>query len=693
MNETIKKIIDSLSVEEKATLLTGGSKTLSTAGVERLGIEEKLMADGPNGERNYNPGSDSTCLPSCCATGATWNPKMAELMGKTIAKDCVHHNVRMILGPGANIKRNSLNGRNFEYFSEDPVLTGVMAAAYINGCENEGVGTSMKHFACNSQETRRTTASVEIDERTLREIYLKAFEIACKYSKPSSIMCAYNKINSIWCGENKMLLDEIPRNEWGYEGIMVSDWGAVHDCVRSLKAGLDLRMPSDTEDSIINIKAALADGRLTMEEVDRSVYRVLDFLLREDKPEEGYDREEQHENALKIAQEAICLLKNGNMRNSTKEWPVNSATQWSETKTPLLPLTPEKVKKVMITGEYAVKPYINGQGSAEVFPNPEHIDNPVECIKKNLPGVQVDYFPYLTAKQPDNMLWNTFCRDLPDIQTYDAVIVFTGVQPSQDSENIDRHDNHLAGYIEDVLRNVTYHNPNAILVLTSGSSTFRSDKADLCRAIVQMWPTGEACGQAIADVLTGKVNPSGKLSETFPTEMRKDLDLNGDGMKIEYNEKWAVGYRYYDKHPEYIWFPFGHGLSYTKFEYSDGKVTEENGTYKYSFNITNTGDKDGAEVAQLYIGDPVSTVSKPAKELKKFDKIFLKAGETKSVTFDITPEDFSYFNVMLHEWIAESGKYDIYVGSSSRDIRLTDSFVYENDDCYTMEKRQEDMIG
>ena len=246
------------------------------------------MADGPDGERNYNPGSDSTCLPSCCATGATWNPEMGRLMGETIANDCVHHDIQMILGPGANMKRNSLNGRNFEYFSEDPYLTGVMSAAYINGCEDRGVGTSMKHFACNSQETRRTESSVEIDERTLREIYLRAFEIAVRNSKPTSIMCAYNKINSIWCGENKHLLEEIPRDEWGYEGIMISDWGAVHNELRSLKAGLDLRMPSMTEDTVNAVKNGLESGKLTMEEVDRSVARVLEWLLRPVTKDEGY---------------------------------------------------------------------------------------------------------------------------------------------------------------------------------------------------------------------------------------------------------------------------------------------------------------------------------------------------------------------------------------------------------------------
>ncbi len=692
---TIQEILAQLTIEEKAALLTGsGTSSLHSAGVPRLGIEEKHMADGPNGERNYNPGTDSTCLPSCCATGATWDPEMAYLMGETIANDCVHHDIQMILGPGANMKRNALNGRNFEYFAEDPVLAGEMAAAYINGCEENGVGVSMKHYACNSQETRRTETSVEIDERTLREIYLKAFEIAVEKSNPTSIMTAYNKVNSIWCGENKWLMEEVPRKEWGYKGMFVSDWGGVHDPVKSVKAGLDIRMPGSPQDSVPKICAAVADGRLSMEEVDRCCARVLEFLLRPVKPDVNYDRAKQHENALRIAREAICLLKNGNFRNSTKEWPVYPEhAGWSETDTPLLPLTPDKVKKVAVTGEYAVMPYINGQGSAEVFPNPEHIDSPLECLKKALPGVQVDYFPYLTRKQPDNMLWHTFTRDMPDIQTYDAVIVFTGVQPSQDSENIDRFDNHLAGYIEDVLRNCTYHNPNVVLVLTSGCSTFRSDKADACTSIVQMWPTGEAAGAAIADVLCGKVNPSGKLSETFPTEMRRDLDLNGDATKIEYGEKWAIGYRYYDRHPEEIWFPFGHGLSYTSFEYSKGTVKEIPGGYKLSCKVKNTGAAAGAEVVQLYVSDPVSTVSKPEKELKKFARVELQPGETKKVEFTLTWKDLSYYNVMLHDWIAESGVYRFLIGSSSRDIRLALSVRLDNPDCYTMDKKQDAMIG
>ena len=666
----IQEILKQMTLEEKILLLTG-AQSMQTHSCERLGVPAKNLADGPHGVRDYEPGTNCTTMPSLCAVGATWSKEMAYKNGETMGKDCVHDNKQMILGPGLNIKRNPLNGRNFEYVSEDPVLTGEIAGNVIKGIEDQGIGTSAKHFACNSMEVYRTEISAEIDERTLREIYLRGFEIAAKIGHPTSLMCSYNKINSIWTSENKWLLTEVLRNDWGYDGMVVSDWGAVHDESKAIAAGLDLRMPN-CEVMVERVKQGLADGKVTEEEIDTAAARVLKFLLRPIPEDKGYDRDAQHRAAQDVAREAICLLRNEGG---------------------LLPLTPGKVKKIAVTGEYAVKPYINGQGSAEVFSDEAYIDTPLECLRRNLPGVQVDYCDYLTHKHPDRMLWHYFRAKMGAIEDYDAVLVFTGVQPSQDSENLDRYDNHVAGYIENVLRNVWLHNPKCILVLTSGSSTFHSPNADKFPAIVQMWPTGEGAGQAIADVLTGKVNPSGKLSETFPKGMRKDLDVYGDGLKLEYAEKWRVGYRYYDLHPEEIWFPFGHGLSYTEFTYGNPSL-EKNGTgYTLSFDLTNSGAVDGAEAVQIYIGDPVSTVSKPVKELKEFDKFFLKAGETRRVTFELPAQDFAYYNVMLHDWIVESGRYDIYVASSSRDIRLKLSAMYDNPQCYTMQKMQEDMIG
>ena len=670
MHMTIPELLREMTLDEKAALLTG-SESLRTAGCPRLNVPAKRVADGPNGLRDYTPSTNCTTLPSMCAVGATWSREAARKTGRTIARDCIHHGVQMILGPGLNIKRNALNGRNFEYVSEDPVLTGEIAGAYVQGCEGLGIGTSMKHFAANSQETNRTENSAEIDERTLREIYLRAFEIAQRIGHPTSIMCAYNKINSLWCSENKGLITDILRGDWGYKGIMISDWGAVHDEARALAAGMDLRMP-DNQNMAQLIRRGIADGVCTEADVDRGAARVLEFLLRPIPREESYDRTAQHEAAREVAREAITLLRN---------------------RDGLLPLTEKKVKKICVTGEYAVKPYINGQGSAEVFSDPEFIDSPLECLRRNLPGVQVDYCDYLTAKEPDNMLWNTFRRQMPGIEDYDAVIVFTGVQPSQDSENLDRHDNHLMGYIENVLHNVVFHNPKAVLVLMSGSSTFRSPEADKFPAIGQAWPGGEGVGQAVADVLTGKTNPSGKLSETFPVRMRTDLDLNGNGLNQDYSEKWKVGYRYYDLHPEEIWFPFGHGLSYTSFSYENPLLEETEEGFSLSFDLTNTGEMDGAEAVQLYIADPVTTASKPVKELKQFKKVFLKAGETQRIRFALKEEDFAYYNVMLHCWVAESGRYDLMLCASSRDIRLTVPLLYDKAQPYTIRKLQEDMIG
>lgn len=666
---TVKEILAQMTLEEKATILTGAQSML-TAGVERLGIAGKNLADGPHGVRDYTPGTNCTTLPSMCAIGATWSKEAAELAGKTMALDCIHDNKQMLLGPGLNIKRNALGGRNFEYVSEDPILTGEIAGHVTKGLEDLGIGTSMKHFALNSHETYRTETSIEIDERTLREIYLRGFEIAIKRGHPTSLMCAYNKIHSLWCSENRMLLTEVLRRDWGYDGMVVSDWGAVHHGAKAVKAGLDLRMPGNP-DTIRDVKEAIANGSMTMEELDTAAERVLKFLLKPIPADENYDRDAQHEAARNVAREAICLLRNDR---------------------DILPITPKKYKRICVTGEYAVMPYINGQGSAEVFTEPEYVDTPLDCLRRMLPDVEIDYFDYLPRKKPDRMLWHYFREKMPNIESYDLVLVFTGVAPSDDSEQFDRGTNQLAGYIEDVMRNVTYHNPNCALILCSGCSTFKSPKADLFPAIVQMWPTGEGAGQAIADVLTGAVNPSGKLSETFPTKMRSDIELYGNGLYLEYTEKWRVGYRYYDEHPDEVWFPFGHGLHYTTFDYKNAAVQKNDKGWELSFDLTNSGEMDGAEVVQLYVGDPVSTVSKPVKELKQFEKVFLKAGETKRITFQITDEDLNYYNVALHDWVVENGVYDLYVAASAHDIRLKVSIEYNDPDSYSMQKL-EAMIG
>ncbi len=451
----------------------------------------------------------------------------------------------------------------------------------------------------------------------------------------------------------------------------MSDWTAVKNECRAVAAGLDLSMPRHSRMVEILTKG-LEEGKITREEIDLAAGRILTFLLHPEPEKVEYDRSAQHAIAQEAAREGVCLLRNE--RN-------------------MLPITAKKYKKIAVTGEYAVHPYINGQGSCEVFTDEDSIDGPLACLRRALPDVQVDYFDYLPAKQPDHMLWHYFRDKMPDIESYDLVLVFTGVQPSQDSENVDRGDNKLAGYIETVLKRVATFNPNCCLVLTSGSSTFRSEHANRFPAIVQMWPAGEGGGQAIADVLTGRVNPSGKLSETFPLAMRRDLDQTGDLLKIEYTERWRIGYRYYDLHPEEIWFPFGHGLSYTAFAYANAQTMQTADGWEVSFDLTNTGNMDGAEIVQLYVGDPVSTVAKPMKELRHFDKVFLKAGETRRVAFHLDEKDLAYYNVSLHKWIVENGRYDIYIGASSQDIRLKQHIVWQSPDCYSMQNLQVDVVG
>lgn len=458
----VKEILSRLTPEEKAALLTGVEGSMTTGSVPRLGIAPKNLADSLHGVRSYEPGSNCATLPSMCALGATWSREAAEKAGRTMALDCILHNKQMLLGPGLNIKRNALNGCNFEYVSEDPILTGEIVGHVVKGIEEQGVGTSTKHFALNSQETYRTEISAEADERTMREIYLRGFERAIRIGHPTSVMCAYNKAQSIWCMENRWLLTEVLREGWGYDGMVVSDWGAVHHGAKAVKAGLDLRMPG-TPDTIRDIREAIDRGELPMEEVDRCAERVLKFLLRPVPREESYDRQAQHEAARDVAWEAICLLRND--RN-------------------LLPIIPQKYKRICVTGEYTIRPYINVQGSAKVFTDPAYVDSPLDCLRRLLPDVRIDYFDYLPRKKPDIMLWHTFAQRMSGIRDYDLVPVFTGAEPSDNSEKFDQGSNQLAGFIEDVRRSVTGHNPTCVLVLTSGCSIFRGAPRRICSLLL-----------------------------------------------------------------------------------------------------------------------------------------------------------------------------------------------------------------
>lgn len=664
----IKKILSEMTFDEKANLLTG-DYNMRTNAFERFGIKAYRMADGPHGVR-AELDDNCTHFPSLCNLGSSWSMETARLMGKALAIDCIKNGIDMLLGPGANIKRHILCGRNFEYLSEDPVLSGELAAGYIEGLQELGVSACLKHYAANNQEEDRLCISVEADERVLREIYIKAFEIAVKKAKPDSIMCSYNKVNAVWASENKALLQDILKDDIGFDGMVVSDWGAVQNISRAVAAGLDMQMPANK-----NIQAELREGLeaglVTMDDIDRGCERMLRFLDRKPLPDVEYNRDEQHEIARKIASEGMVLLKNENTA---------------------LPLSKGKYKRIAIVGEYAKNPLIGGQGSAEVLQSAEYTDSPLDEIKKQLPDVEFKYIEcYKKREYSDVMLWPTIGQFVKDIDDCDIVVFFLGSMVSEDTENYDRLTARLNQNFERFIGEAKKVGKKVVAVLQNGGALVLGKPVRDADAVVEMWLGGEAAGGAIADILCGRVNPSGKLSETFPTKLRDDLEYPGNGMFVEYKERLDVGYRYYDKHPEEIVYPFGHGLSYTSFEYRDLDISENEKTVE--FTLKNTGDYDGAEVVQLYIGDPVSTVPRPIKELKKFEKVFLKSGEERRIRFKLEKEDFAYYNVTLHDWVAENGRFDVYIGSSSRDIRLFGSLNYNEDMPYSIQQISEGMIG
>lgn len=683
-----EELMKALTFEEKCAILTGGA-ALTSGSVSRLGIPSLNMSDGPHGIRRLIghpkqpqecniPGGD-TALPTASAVGASWSEEVAYSAGQVIAEDCRQEDVQMLLAPGTNMKRTPHCGRNFEYFSEDPYHSGMLAAAFINGVQSKGVGTSLKHFAVNSQEINRGTINAEVDERTLREYYLKPFEVTLAHSDPTSVMCAYNKLGGIWCSEHHWLLTEILKDTWGYDGLVISDWGAVHNISRALKAGLDLQMPKNP-----NIEKQLRWGLehaiITMADIDRAVRKVLAWIDRVSTMYEAhaeeyntYDRQAQHRRAYEAACECITLLRNeGN----------------------LLPLSAEKYKKVAIVGTCAMEPVIMGGGSSKVTVEQESIDPIWLNLQQYADGMALTYISLEDILRSEQGMYK-----MTEIgNTYDAVVYFVGdaYGPDAETESFDRDNLSFPNYINAVINAGMEANKNFILVLQTGGAILprRWEKVP---ALVQMWYAGEAGGKAIADVLFGKVNPSGKLSETFPLVERGDLDYPGDGIKLRYMEKYESGYRYYDKHPEQVWFPFGHGLSYTQFTYSNlclsqTRLASPEFTLDVSFDLTNSGAMDGKEVVQLYIAPLDSVVDRPVKELRKFAKVALQAGQTKKVSFTLESKDFAYFNPFLHDWHVESGRYQVLVSSSSVKTELSGTLEIRYPEDYTIDSVDSSMV-
>lgn len=654
----IQKLIQQMTLEEKASLLSGGD-FWHTKAVERLGIPAFMVSDGPHGLRKQEEKADhlgvndsirAVCFPAACATAASFDRDALRTLGEALGDTCQHENVSVILGPAVNIKRSPLCGRNFEYFSEDPYLAGEMATAIISGIQSRNVGTSIKHFAANSQEHRRMSSDAVIDERTLREIYLPAFENAIRNAQPWTVMCSYNRVNGEYASENRHLLTEILRDAWNFEGFVVSDWGAVSDRVAALDAGLDLEMPSSGGSNDARIVRAVREGKLDEAVVDRAVSRILRVFYRyleNRKPDTEWDMAAQHELARKLACECMILLKN-DMHT--------------------LPL--KAGERIAVIGEFAKKPRYQGGGSSHI--NSFRVDSLMDALS----GMNnISYAQGYSTEQddPDDALIQ---EAVSLAKQSDKVVVVAGLPDSFESEGYDRTHMRLPKCQNELITRVASACANTIVVLYNGSPV-EMPWIGRVRAVLEAYLAGQAVGSATRDILYGQVSPSGRLPESFPYHLEDTsafLSYGGEGDRAVYAEGVFVGYRYYDKKRIDVLFPFGYGLSYTSFAYSDLVLDRESmrddEDLHVSVNVTNTGDVPGKEVVQLYVADRESSVFRPVRELRGFEKVFLNPGETRTVSFTLGKRAFAYWDTTLHDWYVESGSFAVQIGRSSREIVL-----------------------
>jgi beta-glucosidase len=669
LQQHVDNLVEQLTLEEKASLCSGRDQW-SFKSVNRLDIPSVWLADGPHGLRkapdsavpgfgNQHP---STCFPTASALAASWDSDLLRRVGKYIALECLALSVHVILGPGVNIKRSPTGGRNFEYFSEDPILSGELGAAYIDGVQAEGVGTSLKHYACNSQETQRMVASAEISERALREIYLPNFEIAVTKSQPWTVMAAYNPINGVDATANKYLLNDILKNEWGYEGIVVSDWVSVFDRVEGVKAGMHVEMPGNSGINDAKLVAAVKQGTLAESELDKLVKETLKFVFKAkagEKKNAVFDSEQHHSHAREVAAETFVLLKNDNTT---------------------LPITNQKYSSIALLGQLAVAPRFQGNGSSEV--KPTRTDN----LKAELTALVGDEFQLEFSqgyKLDDDDDMQLIPAAVEAAARADVAILHVGLPSHYESEGYDRKHIDLPPVQVKLIEEVAKVQPNTVLVLTNGAA-IAMPFADSVAAILETWLCGQAGAGAIAQTLLGIANPSGKLAETFPVRLEDTpgfLDFPGLNRRLNYGEGIFVGYRWYDTRKLTPLFSFGHGLSYTTFEYSNlvlsSSTITDSETLEVSCTIKNTGKAEGKEVVQLYVSDRESRLVRPVKELKGFVKIALAPGQESFITFELNPRDFSYYDEAIGSWVAESGEFDVHVAASSQDIRLSDAVTMD----------------
>lgn len=662
LHNMVAKLVSQMTNEEKAALCSG-SDFWHTQPVERLGIPASMVSDGPHGLRKQpdemggdhlglNGAIEAVCFPAACATACSFDRDLMYDMGQTLGKECLAEDVSVLLGPAVNIKRSPLCGRNFEYLSEDPYAAGELAAAYINGVQSQNVGTSIKHFAANNQETARMSASSNADERTLREIYLPAFETAVKKAQPWTVMCSYNKVNGEYASQNHWLLTKVLREEWGFKGYVMSDWGAVRDRVKGIAAGLDLEMPGGSGVNDQAILNALQDGTLDQKTLDAAVERILDIVFRYERGKEKnaptkFDRASDHKKAAQIAKECIVLLKNENV----------------------LPLAKEE--KAAFIGGFAEAPRYQGGGSSHI--NAHHV---ISALSLASEYGMVEYAQGFAA-DADRTDEALFEEAVETAAKSDKIVVFAGLPDVFESEGYDRVHMRLPDCQNALIERLLALGKPVIVVLHNGSPV-EMPWADRVQGIVEAYLCGEAVGEAEMDILYGKVNPSGKLAETFPKRLYDNpsfLNFAGKAKDVNYAEGVFVGYRYYDAKNMEVLFPFGHGLSYTAFSYSNLKVEKksESGRDGVSVrvDVTNTGKMDGKEIVQLYVAGCTDSVRRPVQELKGFAAVMLSVGETKTVEMELDERAFCWYDEVLHDWYAPDGIYEIRIGKSSRQIELT----------------------
>lgn len=641
-----KNIINKMTLEEKASLCVG-KDYWNSENIERLDIPSIKMSDGPHGLRVQKENGDNLgvnksevaiCFPSSATIANSWDKDVAYNLGKTLGEEAKSENVNIVLGPGVNIKRSPLGGRNFEYFSEDPYLTGIMATQYVKGLQSNNVGACVKHFAVNNQENRRRTVNVVVDERTLREIYLKAFEMIVKEAKPWSVMSAYNKLNGKYCTENEVLLN-ILKKEWNFEGIVITDWGAENDRVKGLVAGNELEMPGGRGNGKEEIIQAVKDGKVSEEYLDEIVDRILNIAFKCEKIEHSYNKKKHHEIAMELAQESIVLLKNENN------------------------ILPINKRKIALIGDMAKNPRYQGAGSSTI--NPYKVENAYDCFIQN--GIEVDYAKGYNRIESDDDK-ELINQAVEVAKNKDVVVLFLGLTENYESEGMDRTNLEIPKNQIKLIESIYSVNKNIIVVLSNGAPITMEWK-DKAKAIITGYLGGESGAKAMVNCILGKVNPSGKLAETYPIKLEDSPCFNnfpGTEVSVEYKEAIYVGYRYYDKNNIKVLYPFGYGLSYTTFEYSNLNI--ENNIV--SFRIKNTGKVKGKEIAQVYVSQCNPTIFKPLKELKGFEKVELEPDEEKKVNIILDDSAFQYYNVQNKKWEIESGEYKILVGKSCESIEL-----------------------